>query len=146
MLAQSALVIIQRLVHHVPFQHLVAVGLHRARHVFLQYVQQLLARPVLVVLLAVGRDPLRQLVVPGQRVPPHFHALLLGKLDEAVALSEIEIPLAGLYGVGLHLVLRHAEVEVLTDEVGQRGRRVGGHVVAPVGDGHTDALLRVHSL
>ena len=137
--ADNALVVVEHLVDHVPLAHPALVVAHHAGDVLTHYLEQLGAGVVVVVLVAVGGDPGRGLVVPHERMPAHRHAVALGEVAEAVAVAEVELPAAGLQCVGLHLVLGHHHVEVA--EHGLRGLEVVvAHVDAPHRHGHADVL------
>ena len=89
--ANDALVVIQTLVDHIPLAHLTLVVLHDLGDMVPHDFQGFLARPVLIVLLTVGRHPLGQLRVPYQTVAANGHTILLGKAHQFVGTTEAKI-------------------------------------------------------
>ena len=110
--ADDALVIVQTFVHHIPFRHLALEMFHHAGDVVLHDVKGLLARPALVVLLAVAAQPCGLLRVPDETVAADGHIVTLGEADEIVSTAVAELSLAGLQGLHFHLILGHHHVEL----------------------------------
>ena len=104
-----AAVLVEDLVDHVPLGDAPAIVADDGLDVELGLLVELVAVP------ALARDPARQLLVPQQRMTAHLLAVLLGELDEAVGVGEVELSPLGLEVLHLHHVLGRQGVEVLRE-------------------------------
>ena len=91
-------IFIQRLIDHVPGEHLTGIMFHHCGDVLFQKRGQLAWREVAL------RKPLGIVVIPYQAVAANLHAMSLGELDDFIATAKVERALVPTHGPPFHRI------------------------------------------
>ena len=110
----NTLIVIQTLVDDIPLCHFTLEVLHNVSNVVLHDVECLLARPMLIILLAfIATQPFGLLLIPNQTVATDSHFIILGKTNKSIGTAITELSLRRLQDIHLHLILGHQHIILL---------------------------------